>query len=186
MMTYVAEYQFTVADYHRMGETGIFTEDDHVELINGRIVKMSPIGRKHFACVNRLTRLFTLQLTDQVVVSVQNPVVLSDRSEPEPDVTLLRPRDDFYEERLPEAADVLLLVEVSEATLRFDKEVKLPLYAESGVAEVWIIDLKTATVEVYAEPQNAIYNQQQTFKRGQSISPRLLPTFTASVQQLIG
>ncbi|WP_019990265.1 Uma2 family endonuclease [Rudanella lutea] len=179
-------YQFTVTEYHQMGEAGIFTENDRIELINGRIYTMSPIGRKHFACVARLTKLFTMRLADAAIVSVQNPVILNDRSEPEPDIAVLRPRDDFYEAALPNPADVLLLIEVSEATLRFDKEVKLPLYAQSGIPEVWIINLKTPSVEVYTDPQEGGYGQLKTLKRGQNLTPTAFPLLTFGVSDLMG
>lgn len=182
----VVPYLFTVLEYHRMGETGIITEDARVELLNGKIYTMSPIGRKRVACVNRLTNLLPVKLAGRAVVSVQNPVVLNNLSEPEPDIMLLRSRADFYEERLAEAVDVLLLIEVSEATLRFDKEIKLPLYAESSIPEVWIIDLKKGIVEAYSNLQNGSYQQQQTLKRGQTITPQQLPFLTVAVQELIG
>lgn len=169
-----------------MGETGIFTEDDRVELLDGQIYTMSPVGRRHAACVKRINRLFTKRADDQAIVSVQDPVELNDHSEPEPDIALLLFRADFYEERLPTAADVLLLIEVSDATLRFDKEVKLPLYAESGIAEVWIIDLKKASIEVYSHPRNGVYQEQQTVKRGQNLTPQQLPSLTLTVQELLG
>ncbi len=179
------QYQFTVAEYHQMGESGIFAEDDRIELLNGRIYTMSPIGRRHFACVNRLNAFFSTRLAGKAVVSVQNPVVLSDRSEPEPDITLLRYRDDFYEAQLPDADDVLLLIEVSDATLRFDKEVKLPLYAESGIPEVWIVNLKSSCVEVYTDPQQGSYSQLQTLKRGQAVTPQQVPLLI-KVNELMG
>ncbi len=182
----VLEHLFTVEAYHQMVDAGILTENDRVELINGHILIMSPIGRKHFACVNRLNHFFSVTLSSQVIVSVQNPVVLNDLSEPEPDVVLLRPRTDFYEAELPAPADVLLLVEVSDATLRFDKQVKLPLYAESGIVEVWIADLKTARIEVYTQPEDGTYTRQQTYKRGQTLSPWHFPALTVAVEALIG
>ncbi len=181
-----APYQFTVGDYHRMGETGIFTEGTRVELLNGQIYTMSPVGRKHAACVKRINNLFSKRLRDQAVISIQDPIILNDFSEPEPDIALLAPRDDFYEAHLPEAPDVFLLIEVSDATLRFDKEIKLPLYAQSGIAEVWIIDLKKSCIEVYTDLQNGLYQQQQTAKRGQFLTPRQLPFLTVVVQELIG
>lgn len=182
----VAQHQFTIRDYHRMGETGIFTEDDRVELLNGQIYTVSPVGSKHAACVKRINRSFGRNLADEAIVSVHNPVVLNDYSEPEPDVALLFYRDDFYEERLPTAADVLLLIEVSDATLRFDKDVKLPLYAQSAIPEVWIIDLKKACIEVYVNPRDGAYQEQQTRKRGQELTLQQLPFLTVTVQELLG
>lgn len=118
-----------------------FHEDDRVELIEGEILEMAAIGNRHLACVNRLTRLFIERLGRTVVVHIQNPVRISDRSEPEPDVMLLRPRADFYAGKRPAPEDVLLLIEVPDTMLQYDREVKLPLYTRSGVPEVWIVDL---------------------------------------------
>jgi Uma2 family endonuclease len=186
MVAEVAQHRFTVREYHQMGEAGIFTRDDRVELLEGKIYAMSPIGSRHAACVKRLTQLFVKKLVDQAIVSVQDPIELNDRSEPEPDLAILLPRDDFYEEQHPKSADVLLLIEVSEVTLRFDRNVKLPLYAQNGIAEVWIIDLKKASVEVYREPQDGIYAQKLTLKRGQKLIPDNLPFLELTVQELVG
>ena len=186
MVAEVAQHRFTVREYHQMGEAGIFTRDDRVELLEGKIYAMSPIGSRHAACVKRLTQLFVKKLVDQAIVSVQDPIELNDRSEPEPDLAILLPRDDFYEEQHPKPADVLLLIEVSEVTLRFDRTVKLPLYAQNGIAEVWIIDLKKAGVEVYREPQDGVYGQKLTLKRGQLLTPENLPFLQLTVQELLG
>lgn len=186
MIAEVAEHRFTIREYHQMGETGIFTKDDRVELLAGKIYAMSPIGSRHAACVKRLNKLFVSRLGDRALVSVQDPIELSDFSEPEPDLALLLPRDDFYEDQLPRPADVLLLIEVSEAMLRFDREVKLPLYAQNGVAEVWIVDLKKAAIEVYREAQDGLYAQKQTLKRGQKLTPEQLPFLEVTVQELLG
>jgi len=186
MIAEVAHYQFTVQEYHRMGDTGIISEDARVELIHGQIYTMSPVGRRHSACVKRINKFFAKKIDEQAIISIQDPIVLNDFSEPEPDIALLVYRDDCYEERLPKASDVLLLIEVSEATLRFDKEVKLPLYAESGIPEVWIIDLKKGIIEVNSDLQNGSYQKQQTLKRGQTLIPQQLPLLTVEVQELIG
>lgn len=161
-----APYQFTIGDYHRMGETGILSESKRFELINGAIYVKGKTASKEAACRSRLNYVFANRLVSQAIISIKSPIILSEHSEPEPDVTLLRNRDDFYEAQLPEAADVLLLIEVSEATLRFDKEVKLPLYAQNGITEVWIIDLKKSCIEVYTDPQDGVYGQKQILKRG--------------------
>jgi Uma2 family endonuclease len=141
---------FTRAEYHRMGEVGILGEDDRVELIRGEIVKMSPIGRHHIAFVNNLTQLLVTRLAGRAVVSVQNPVVLSDDTEPEPDVTVLRNRS--YKDAEPDVADVLLLIEVAETSLRYDRVTKRPLYAEAGVPEYWIVDCGAESIELHRTP----------------------------------
>ncbi len=124
---------FTVAEYHRMAEAGVLGEDDRVELLEGEIVQMTPIGSRHAACVARLTHLFVDRLQGRAQVNVQNPVHLSERSEPQPDLALLRPRPDFYARAHPGPADVLLLVEVAETSSDVDWTVKIPLYAGAGV-----------------------------------------------------
>jgi Uma2 family endonuclease len=137
----LARRLFTVAEYHKMAEAGILSEDDRVELLEGEIVAMSPIGSRHAGLVNRLNRLFSQRAGDQVVVSVQNPVRLGGYSEPQPDLALLRPRADFYTSSHPGPEDVLLAVEVAETSAAVDREVKVPLYARFGVPEVWLVDL---------------------------------------------
>ena len=150
---------FTVGDYQRMGETGILHEDDRVELIEGEIVAMPPIGSPHGGRVNRLTRIMTDAVGDRAVVAPQNPVVLGIRSEPEPDIALLRPRPDFYTDSLPEAADVLLLIEVADTTPRYDLDVKVPLYARQGIPEVWVVDIAHRKVLRLRQPQDGTYRE---------------------------
>jgi Uma2 family endonuclease len=128
--------RFTVDEYRRMGEVGILDEDERVELIEGEIVEMSPIGRRHAGIVNRLNDLFTFRLRGRAIVAVQNPISLGSKySEPQPDLTLLRPRADFYADSRPEPPDVLLVVEVMDTSVERDRQVKLPLYARAGVPE---------------------------------------------------
>ena len=147
----VGKRRFTAHKFLRMGEAGILHEDDCVELIEGEILEIAAIGNRHLACVNRLTRLFIERLGGAVVV--QNPVRISERSEPEPDVTLFRPRADFYAGKRPAPEDVLLLREVSDTTLGFDREVKLPLYARASIPEVWIVELVNERVRAYSRPR---------------------------------
>jgi Uma2 family endonuclease len=130
----VKRRRFTVHDYHRMGEAGILHEDDRVELIEGELVEMTAIGTRHFSCVNRLNRLLVMHVGDDAIVSVQNPVRLNEYNEPQPDLAVIRPRD--YKESLPMPEDVLLLIEVSDSTLAYDRGVKLTLYARAGIREV--------------------------------------------------
>lgn len=148
---------FTVDEYHAMGESGILTEDDRVELIDGQILAMSPIGSPHFHCVNRLTELFVLRAHGRAVVSVQNPVRLNNRTEPQPDVVLLRA--DMDKQRLPRPEDVLLIVEVADTTLHFDTEIKVPRYAAAGIPEVWVVDLQGECIHVYRKPGAGGYGE---------------------------
>lgn len=143
---------FNVDEYYAMARAGILGEDDRVELIEGEIVVMSPASSPHAGCINALTRLLVQAAGDQAIVSVQQPLRLSERSEPEPDVALLRWRDDDYRACHPVPADALLVIEVARTSLRVDRKVKLPLYARHSVPEVWIVDLETNRVEVYRSP----------------------------------
>ena len=154
-------HRLTVADYHRMGEAGILREDAHVELIDGEIIDMAPIGSLHAGTVSYLARLLMRAVGDQAVVSIQNPVMLDEHSEPEPDIALLRPRTDFYKTRHPHPSDVLLVIEVADSSLRYDREFKLPLYARHGITEVWIVDLALNVVDVYRRPEANHYQEAQ-------------------------
>jgi Uma2 family endonuclease len=141
---------FSVADYYRMAEAGVIGPDERLELIEGEIIRMNPIGRPHANCVNRLTRLLVTGLGERATVQIQNPVRLGDLSEVQPDVSVLR--SSWDERAHPGPADVVLLVEVADSSLRFDRDVKLPLYARAGIAEVWLVDLAGQAVEVYRHP----------------------------------
>jgi Uma2 family endonuclease len=175
---------FTVAEYDRMIEAGILLEDERIELIDGAIVAMSPIGIRHVGCVHILNSSLTEALGRRVIVSVQNPVHIGDRSEPQPDVTVLRPRSDFYNRSLATAADVLLLIEVADTSLDYDRTVKVPLYAQAGIPEVWVINLAAETVEVYTEPGTPTYQRVRTLKKGDVLTPTTLPDLTLPVNQL--
>jgi Uma2 family endonuclease len=178
--------RFTVDDYYRMAEVGILTEDDRVELLDGEIVEMSPIGSDHAGHVKRLTALFTSRLGARVVVGVQDPVRLSRHSEPQPDIALLRPRADFYARAHPLPADVLLLIEVADTSVETDRRIKMPLYARAGIGEVWLVDLTTERVEVYREPVDDGYRKIRTLARGQALGPLAFPDLALRVDDLLG
>ncbi|MFB6264695.1 MAG: Uma2 family endonuclease [Bradymonadaceae bacterium] len=144
--------RFTVEEYHRMAQAGVLGEDDRVELLDGEIVEMTPIGSAHASKVTRLTRMFVQQLDGRGVVWSQNPVRLDARNEPEPDLAILEPCEDDYADALPEPEDVLLIVEVAESSPEADREVKVPLYAQAGIPAVWIVNLDDEVVEVFEEP----------------------------------
>lgn len=145
-------HQFSVAEYEQMIDLGILTENDRVELIRGEIIEKMSIGEFHAACVRKLTRLFMSRVGDRVSVSVQNPVVMSD-SEPEPDLTLLAPREDEYAGSHPGPSDILLIMEVADSSIEFDRHVKGAIYAENGVVEYWILNLFDKSLEVHRQPQ---------------------------------
>jgi Uma2 family endonuclease len=153
--------RFTVDDYYAMADAGIFRPDERVELIEGEIIDMGAIGSLHAAIVTRLSRMLVLGVGEQAIVRVQDPVRLSDLTEPEPDLALLRPRDDFYAAGHPLPPDTLLVVEVSHTTLGYDRGIKLPLYATAGIPEVWIVNPEDVVVEVYREPARGRYRSEE-------------------------
>ncbi len=175
------ERPFTAEEYHALAEAGILTEDDRVELLDGRIIAMSPIGAKHLHCVNRLNELFARRVYRSekplARISVQNPVRLSPHSEPEPDLVLLRP--DAPQDRTPIPDDVLLLVEVADTSADFDRAEKRPRYAAAGIAEYWLVDLQAETVEVARTPENNDYAEITTAKPGDMLTVAVLPDLDA-------
>lgn len=176
---------FTVEEYYRMAQAGILTEDDRVELIEGEIIKMTPLGSRHAACVDRLTQLFSARIRGQAIVRVQNPIRLSERSEPQPDLALLRFRPDFYATAHPGPQDVLMVVEVAETSVDVDREVKLPLYARFGIAEVWLVDLAGEQVEVYRRPTQG-YEEVQRIRRGTQVRSQALSDLNFAVDEILG
>jgi Uma2 family endonuclease len=153
----IRHHRLSAAQYRRMGETGILTRADRVELIDGEVIDMSPAGSRHAGVVRQLAQLLEHASAREALVSVQNPLSLGDASEPEPDIVLLRPRDDYYKNAHPRAADSLLVIEVADTSLRFDRLIKLPLYARHEIAEVWLVDLDHDRVTSYCEPRDGRY-----------------------------
>ncbi|MGH3471764.1 MAG: Uma2 family endonuclease [Nocardioidaceae bacterium] len=173
-----------VDEYHRMVETGLLSEDDRVELLGGEIVEMSPIGASHARCVNRLTALLVPPADRRAIVQIQGPLRLSDVSEPQPDIALLRWRADFYRE-LPRPADVLLLIEVADTSLATDRAVKLPLYAAAGIFETWLVDLTAGAIERDTGPSTAGYTEHGVLVPGDSIHVPGLGGFELSVSDVV-
>jgi Uma2 family endonuclease len=187
MAEIVRKRRFTVDEYQRMGETGILAADEQVELIAGRIVVREPIGSRHAGTVDRLTRLWTSRLGERAIVRIQNPVRFAkDDSEVQPDVLLLRPRGDFYTTSHPVAADVLLLIEVADTTVRLERRVRLPLYARVGVREAWLCDLVSQRVEVHREPRGNRYRAVRALARGESLASLAFPDVALVVDDLLG
>ncbi|MFY9221256.1 MAG: Uma2 family endonuclease [Blastocatellia bacterium] len=184
-MPEIAKRLFTVEEYHQIIETGILEEDDRIELINGEILKMPPIGSHHAAYVDKLNALFSPRLVGQALVRIQSPIRLNNLSQPQPDLALLRPRDDFYWQAHPTVDDVMLVVEVAETSSEYDRTVKLPLYAQSSIDEVWLIDVSNRRLEVYRQPQEGQYRQVHILLRGHSISPLHFPSFNISIDSLL-
>ena len=173
---------FTIEEYHRMAETGILRPHDRVELIDGEILEMSPIGSRHSSCVSNLIRVLVLGLGTRAVVSPQNPVQIPVHSEPEPDVAVLRERS--YKISTPTAEDVLLLVEVADTSLRFDRTVKLRLYARAGIPEYWLADAGTETVTLYREPVGETYEHARVVGIDGTLSPVAFPDLVIHVAAL--
>ncbi len=186
MEVQILKRRFTQEEYQRMAEAGILSEDDRVELIEGEIVQMTPIGRRHAACVARLTHLFSTVVEGRAIVWVQNPILLTPDSEPQPDVVLLRPRADFYKEADARPNDVLLLVEVADASAGYDRTVKLPLYARAGVREVWLVDLQGESVEVHRQPAASGYQDVRQLQRGGSVTAEAFPDLRFSASDILG
>jgi Uma2 family endonuclease len=181
------ERRFTVAEYHRMGEAGILHEDDRVELLNGRLYAMPPIGSSHASHVDRLTRLFVLHVGDEATVRVQNPIKIGPDSEPEPDLALVAPNDETYRERHPQPEEVLLLVEVADTTENFDRSTKLSLYAEAGISEYWVVSLPDERVYVHREPAGDDYGLRLTRTAGDTVTVAALPDLSPiPVDEILG
>lgn len=186
MVVQVERRLFTVDEYYQMAEAGILSEDDRVELIEGEIVAMSPIGSRHAACVDRLIQLLFDRVRGRAIIRVQNPIRLSEFSEPEPDLALLQPRADFYAEGHPEPDNVLLVVEVAETSAGSDRTLKVPTYARAGILEVWLIDLADETIEIYREPSPRGYGEIRRAWRGDQLSPQAFPDEQFPVDDVLG
>ena len=175
---------FTADEFHKMAEVGILHEDDRIELIEGELIEMAAIDTRHFTCVNTLNRFLVRGVGDEAIVSPQNPVRLNEKLEPQPDLVVLRNKD--YSAALPGADDVLLLIEVSDTTLRYDRETKLPLYARSGVGESWILDLQNGAMERHTEPSESGYRLVRRVGSGESLPSVALPKLVLQVVDLVG
>ena len=165
-------------DYYDMAEAGILTHDERVELVNGEIVEMSPIGKRHRSSVYALGHLISLQLGDQAIVGVQNAVHLDNCREFQPDVTILRSSDDFYLSNPPGPGDVLLLIEVSDSSLSYDRNVKLPMYAQFDIPETWIVNIPDGVVEVLYRSSDGEYQTRRVLGTDETVSPSAFPAIS--------
>ncbi|MBD2319715.1 Uma2 family endonuclease [Phormidium tenue] len=164
-----AKYRLTVEQYYKMAEFGILGIEQRTELIEGEIIEMSPIGAKHAGTINRLSRVLSPRISDQSIISIQNSIRLNDKSEPQTDLAILHLRDDCYTESIPTPDDVLLLIEVSDSTLKYDHDIKVPLYAKVGIPEVWIANIEEQVFEVYKSPNQNNYEQIKIYSKGEVI-----------------
>ncbi|MGI0015378.1 MAG: Uma2 family endonuclease [Nitrososphaera sp.] len=182
--TVYQRHRWTVEEYHRLGEVGIFREDDRVELIEGEIIEMPPIGSKHADCVDRLAAQLIKSVGDQHRVRVQNPLQLGQYGEPEPDIAIVKNKN--YFEAHPDAPDVLLIIEVADTTLRYDWDIKVPLYARHGIPEVWIIDLEDQRLHLFCKPSISSYQEMVTFEQPSMMAPVQLPECKVDLTGLFG
>lgn len=184
-MGVVAERKrFTVDEYHKLGSAGVLSEDDRIELVQGELIQMPPIGSVHAGIVGRLDRYFQASLGASAVVWTQNPVTFPPDSEPQPDLALLKARADDYLSTLPGSADVLLIIEVADTTLAYDRDVKIPLYAKNGIPEAWLIDVAARRLELYRDPGGEGYRTLMRPDRDAMVSPLLLPHIAIDLKAL--
>jgi Uma2 family endonuclease len=167
-------YQWTVEEYEQLGRAGIFDENDRVELLNGEIILMSPIGYRHATAVRLLTNFFARQSHGRFEVDPQNPFNLDDSSQPQPDLTLVDPSVST-QRRHPQPADLFLVIEVSDSTVRYDREDKLPAYARNGVREYWLLNLDDGVLEVFRNPAAGAYRDARVFGPEETIAPLAFP-----------
>lgn len=176
---------FTVAEYDQLVTTGILRDDDRVELIEGEIIAMSPIGTRHAACVRRLDRMLARLLGDRTLISVQCPVAIPDWSEPNPDLALLVPRADFYAGAHPLPRQVQVLIEVADSSFAYDTQVKAPMYAKAGIRELWIVDLNTDRVLVYTRPRVGRYSAVDSYAVGEHFTSQRFPGVKFEISDML-
>lgn len=182
----VVQRRFDVDEYQWMGRVGILRHDEHVELIEGVIVQMSPIGSVHMACVDRFTQRFVSRIGERAIVRVQGAVRLSDRSEPQPDIALLRWRDDFYQDRPARVEDIFLIVEVADSSLAYDLGLKLSMYARAGIEETWVADLPHQRLLAFSRPVDGSYQDRRVIMPGESIAPQSFPDVALTHAEIFG
>jgi Uma2 family endonuclease len=181
-----ARYRFSADEFRRMGEAGIFDETSRVELIEGEIVEMNPIGSHHAGNIKRLINLFAGKVGEAAILDAQDPIHLAGHSEPQPDIALLKPRGDFYSEHHPKPEDVYLLVEVADTSLAYDLDVKVPLYARYGIPEYWIVDLANREVLAHSRPEDGKYRITERVKSGDTLTRRSVPNLSVKVEDILG
>jgi Uma2 family endonuclease len=186
MAVQLTRRRFTRDEYHWMARVGILGEDDRVELIEGEILQMSPIGRRHVSSLDRLNHIFVRALGDVAIVRVGGSIVLSEHNEPQPDLVLLRPRADYYATADATPADVFLIVEVSDTSIQYDRQVKAPLYARRGIPELWIVDVAHDHIIGHRDPTDNGYATTRVFRRGETIRPAAFPDLQIAVDEIIG
>lgn len=176
---------FTVETYHQMAAGGALREDERLELIEGEIIQMSPIKPRHAGHVKRLAGMLSARLGPRAILGVQDPVELSDSSEPQPDISVLQPRADTYADSHPKPADILLIIEVADTTASYDRDVKLPLYARAGIREAWLVSLQDGWIEVHSDPSEHGYKSIRRAFSGETVCPGVLPDVAIDVADVL-
>lgn len=185
MATEIARKLFTVYDYHKMVDAGILREGDRVELIRGEVIRMSPINPPHNGTIHRANHFLTRIVGDRAIVGVQGSIRLDEYDEPQPDLYLLRPKEDFYTSRHAGPADILLIIEVADSSLEYDRTIKMQLYAETGIPEYWISDLQNDCVIAHSDADGGTYRTIRQFRRGEELIPRLLADCSIPTEALL-
>ncbi len=178
--------RFSADEYHQMIEAGVFGQDERLELIDGEIVQMSPIGDRHAACVRRLNELLSHLSAGRFIVDVQDPIIVDPAYAPQPDVALLRPRADYYASQTPTTDDCLLVIEVADTSAEYDRQIKVPRYARGRLPELWLVDLEREVVVVYQQPVGDAYQRRQVFRRGDTLALGSFQGPGVPVQSLLG
>jgi Uma2 family endonuclease len=186
MGTALNRHQFTVDDFHFLAEQGRLKPGDRLELIEGEIYEMSPIGSLHARCVNFLNSILSQMFAGTYIVSVQNPIIANDYNQLQPDIAVLHHQADFYKNSLPYPPDVLLVIEVADSTVYLDRNIKFPKYALAGISEAWLIDLVSDRIEVHSDPKDESYGTVKFYQRGEEISSATLPEIKFSVDDILG
>jgi Uma2 family endonuclease len=178
--------KFTVEDYHRFIEIGIFKPEERLELWEGEFVEISPIGKRHAGVVAGLTAFLNHLFFQKFVIWTQNPIVLNDFSEPQPDVAVLKQRNDFYRQISATAQDVLLTIEVADSTVKYDRDIKFPKYAENGIPEAWLIDLENDRIEIHTQPTKNGYKLVKILHRGDIAESTVFEEIKIAVDDILG
>jgi Uma2 family endonuclease len=177
-------HKLSVEDYHRMGRAGVFAPGERVELIEGEVIDMAPINSAHAGVVSLLTTFFVRSLGEAGIVFTQNPIRLLPDSEPQPDISILKPRADYYRKSLPGASDVLLLIEVADTSTAYDRRIKLPLYASCSIPEYWLVDLKAERLEVHSSPKGKSFGSLRRLGKLDIATPALLPAISLHLKEI--
>ncbi len=185
MSTHAQMRLIDVDEYYRLAQIGVLSEDDRVELIEGEIIPMTPIGNRHASCVMRLIELIMTKLERKVIINPQNPLRLNRYNEPQPDITILKRDPNFYENKTPDAGDTHIVIEIADSSIQHDRKTKRALYAKRGIPEYWLVNLTNNTIEVYTQPEQNTYKTQITYHRGDNIQSTIWPDLILDVDEII-